>query len=167
MGHTSRPPQVLPPPRRSLHDTVDGQPLLTNRFRVLIDGVEVGISAISSLTSETEPSAQGKQGEPSEGRYHSVVLKRALTGSKELYRWREQAHLGRPAERSVQIRQYDSAGESLVSAWELEGAWPRRWSGPALDASDSETIACEELELAYTRLVWHDEVDGDREEPRR
>jgi len=136
---------------------MEGQPLFANNFRVLFEGVEVGISEISPLTSETGSSASDERGEPC---YRSVVLRRALTGSRELYRWREQVHAGRAAERSVHIRHYDSTGELLVNAWELEGAWPCRWSGPALDATAEETIAYEELELAYARLVWHDESHG-------
>ena len=140
---------------------MDERPLFANNFRVLIDGVEVGISEVSPMTSESEPSATGERGEP---RYRSVVLRRAVTGSRELYRWREEAHAGKPAERRVQIRHYDSTGEVLVNAWELERAWPRRWSGPALDATDGERIACEELELAYARLVWSEEPGRETEE---
>jgi hypothetical protein len=123
---------------------MDGQPLLGNNFRVLIDGVEVGISEISSLTSEAE------------GGYRTVVLRRALTGSRELFSWREQAQAGEPAERRVLIEHQDSTGTPVIGAFELEGAWPCRWSGPALNASDGESIAYEELELAYSRLHWHD-----------
>jgi len=133
---------------------MDCEPVFTNNFRVLIDGVEVGVSRVSSLTSETEPSASGGR---DESRYRTVVLRRALTGSKELYGWREQAHAGRPAERNVEIQHYDSTGEVLVGSWELERAWPCRWSGPPLNATDGESIACEELELAYARLIWRGE----------
>lgn len=132
---------------------MDGQPLLGNNFRVLIDGTEVGISEVSPLTSETEPSAPR-----ADSRYRTVVLRRAVTGSRELFGWREQAHAGKPAERSVVIQHFDQTGRPAVGAWELEGAWPCRWSGPALNAADSESVACEELELAYERLVWHDET---------
>ena len=51
---------------------MNGQPLFGNNFRVLIDGIEVGISEISPLTSETEPS-----GPRSDPRYRTVVLRRA------------------------------------------------------------------------------------------
>lgn len=155
---------IEPAAAKPAHDTMDRQPLFANRFSVLIDEVEVGISEVSPLSSDTEEpeeSAPGGRGGP---RYRSVVLRRAVTGSSELFRWRELAHAGKPAERTVRIRHYDPSGEHPINDWELEGAWPRRWSGPALDAADDKTIACEELELAYARLVWHDRTDSDREE---
>ncbi|MFN2568545.1 MAG: phage tail protein, partial [Candidatus Dormibacteria bacterium] len=113
-------------------------------FRVLIDGAEVGVCEISRLTSD----AAGAEDEPPR-----VTLKRALTESKELYRWRED---GDP--RPVAIQQYDQAGERVVNSWLLEEAWPSRWSGPRFDALCSG-IAFEELELSYARLVWLDDPE--------
>lgn len=130
---------------------MDGRPQFANNFRVLVDGTEIGVAQVSALCSETAP---GADGERRVARYRTVVLRRALTGSSELYRWREQAHAGTEASRQVAIEHYDSSGERLLARWELEDAWPCRWSGPALDAADGETVACEELELAFARLKW-------------
>jgi hypothetical protein len=128
---------------------MEGQPLFGNNFRVLIDGVEVGISEVSPLTSE---------GEPGEGGHRTVVLRRALTGSPELFRWREEAHTGKPATRRVSIHLYDQTGERPVIAWEFQGAWPSRYTVPSLDAKGND-VAMEELELAYERLIWSDHTE--------
>ncbi len=132
--------------------------LLGNRnFRVLIDGIEVGVCEISRLTSGADPPAEGGAGACPEAR---ITLRRALTDSKELYRWREQILAGRLDHRKVVIEQHDRAGERLVNSWVLEEARPCRWSGPDFDALGND-VAFEELELAYGRLVWLDEDHGD------
>jgi phage tail-like protein len=53
----------------------------------------------------------------------------------------------------VTIHQLAAAGGEIVNSWRLDGAWPRRWSGPSFDAATSG-VAVEELELAYDDLVW-------------
>ena len=86
-------------------------------------------------------------------RYETVVLRRALTQSTDLYDWRRRVVAGRSERRAVTIQQLDSAGGAVVNAWRLEGAWPCRWSGPSFDASVT-AVAMEELELVYDDLVW-------------
>jgi phage tail-like protein len=132
-------------------------PLLdVGHFTVLIGDVDTPFTSVSSLTSETEPPADG------EARFRTVVLRRALGTSKDLFRWRQAVAEGKRDHRRVVIRQLDPAGERIVNAWVLEGAWPCRWSAPAFDAA-GEGVAVEEIELAFDRLEWIDgsEVDGD------
>jgi hypothetical protein len=124
-------------------------------FTVTIGEVEVGFSSISSLTSETDPT------DPIGSRYRTVVLRRALTDSKDLYLWRQRVAEGHRDVRSVTIRQYDASGGRPVNAWLLVNAWPCRWSGPAFDAVEGG-VAMEEIELACERLVWL--KDAEREE---
>ena len=58
-------------------------PLLgTSHFRVLIGRREVGFCEVGRLSSETDPTLP--PGERSHG-FATVVLRRALTGSTELY----------------------------------------------------------------------------------
>jgi phage tail-like protein len=126
-------------------------PLLgTSHFLVLIGRLELGFSEVSRLSSQTDVTI------PAQERTHTfetVVLRRALTGSSELYDWRRRITSGKDDRRPVTIRLLDVAGREVVSSWRLEGAWPCRWSGPSLDASGSG-VAIEELELAYDDLVW-------------
>jgi phage tail-like protein len=111
----------------------------TSHFRVLIAGRELGFAEVSRLSSETDAAPPGEK--PSH-HFDSVVLRRALTRSTELYDWRR-----------VTIHQLDAAGGEIVNSWRLERAWPRRWSGPVFNANGND-IAIEELELAYEDLVW-------------
>jgi len=131
-------------------------PLLgTSHFLVLIGPRELGFSEVGRLSSETDARL------PSQERVHrfeTVVLRRALTRSSELYDWRRNIVSGQDDRRPVTIRLLDAAGRGVVNSWRLEGAWPCRWSGPSLNALGND-VAIEELELAYDDLVWLAEPD--------
>ena len=128
-------------------------PFSAGNFSVHIDGVgEVGFCEVSRLTSNGEPAR--------------VVMRRALTASKELYRWYERGQGGKRDTRDVVVNQHERAGGSVVNSWVLEGAWPCRWSGPHLNALDG-AIAYEEVELAYDRLHWLDEPRQPRQPAKR
>jgi hypothetical protein len=127
------------------------EPLLgTSYFRVLIGKRELGFCEVSRLTSVTDLTV------PPEARRHSfetVLLRRALTRSTELYDWRKRIIEGTDDRRLVTIHQLEAPVGEIVNSWRLERAWPCRWSGPAFNAVESG-IAYEELELAFDNLVW-------------
>ena len=126
-------------------------PLLrVSHFQVLIGDRELGFSQVGPLTSETDLNAPPDR---AAHRFQTVVLRRALTGSTELYRWRRLIIDGKDDRRDVTISQLATPGGAVVSSWRLVQAWPCRWSGPALDAL-SGSIACEEIELTFQDLIW-------------
>lgn len=128
----------------------------TSHFRVLIGRREFGFAEVSRLSSETDvtvPPAERSH------RFETVVLRRALTRSTDLYDWRRKIMGGKDDRRPVTIHQLDAAGGRVVNSWRLEGAWPCRWSGPTFNAAGTG-IAIEELELAYDDLVWLPETDA-------
>jgi T4-like virus tail tube protein gp19 len=135
------------------------EPLLgTNHFRVLIGRRELGFCEVGRLSSVTDleapPDAQRH-------RFETLVLRRALTRSSELFDWRRKVLAGSEDRRPVTIQQLDASAGTVVNTWRLERAWPCRWSGPAFDARQSD-IAYEELELAYDDIVWQAEGSGPR-----
>ena len=127
------------------------EPLLRiNSFEVLIGDRSVGFAEVSRLTSETDPARAPER--PS-NRFATIVLKRALSTSTELYDWRRVIVSGKDDRRDVTIHQLATPGGKVVNSWRLLGAWPCRWSGPAFDAMKSD-VACEELELMFDDLIW-------------
>ncbi len=134
------------------------EPLLRiSCFEVLIGDRELGFAAVSRLSSETE--LDGSPERPS-NRFATVVLRRALTTSTELFDWRRRIVGGKEDRRDVTIRQLSAPSGKIVNAWKLVGAWPSRWSGSAFDAMAND-IAVEELELTFDDLVWLDRSDTD------
>jgi phage tail-like protein len=131
----------------------------TSHFRVLIGRQEVGFCEVSRFTSETD--LEVPPGER-RNRFETIVLRRALTRSTELYDWRRRVLDGVDDRRQVTIQQLEGAGGRIANTWRLVRAWPCRWSGPAFNALESG-IAYEELELAYDDLVWLEK----RHEPKR
>ena len=131
----------------------DREPLLrTSFFRVLVDDVELGFAQISRLAS-----SDADDGSESRTRFDPVVLRRALTRSRELYEWRRHIVDGKNDRRAVTIEQLEAPDGDVANAWRLVGARPVRWSGPEFDAAESR-IAYEELELAFDDLVWLEEA---------
>ncbi len=127
------------------------EPLLRiSSFEVLIGGREVGFAQVGPLTSETD---DDEALDKPVHRFATVVLRRALTSSTELFDWRRAITAGKDDRRDVTIRQLSAPGGDVVNAWRLVRAWPRRWSGPAFDSMNHD-VACEELELRFDDLVW-------------
>ena len=128
------------------------EPLLgTGHFRVRIGRRELGFCQVGPLSSETDLTAEYPH-----HTFEKVVLRRALTRSKELYEWRRRVVEGFEDRRHVTSSQLDAPAGRIVNTWRLVGAWPRRWSGPTFDAVHGG-LAYEELELAFDDLVWLDE----------
>ena len=137
----------------------DPEPLLgTNRFRVVIGERELGFGEVGPLTSTTDVTT------PAEERRHrleTVVLRRALSRSTELYDWRKRIADGLDDRRTVVIQQLGADG-AVVNAWRLDRAWPCRWTGPAFNAAGND-LAIEELELVFEELAWLDERESRNE----
>ena len=139
-------------------------PLLgTSHFRVLIGRREFGFCEVGRLSSETDLTLPTQE---RSHRFETVVLRRALTRSTELYDWRRKIISGKDDRRPVTIHQLDAAGGGIVNSWRLESAWPCRWSGPTFNAAGTD-VAIEELELAYDDLVWLAQPDQPPSNPSR
>ncbi|HUE87941.1 MAG TPA: phage tail protein [Vicinamibacterales bacterium] len=124
--------------------------LRVNCFEVLIGDRNIGFAEVGRLTSETELAGLPER---RIHRFATLVLRRALTTSPELYDWRRLIITGKDDRRDVTIRQLSAPGGKIVNSWRLMRAWPCRWSGPAFDAMKND-IAWEELELTFDDLVW-------------
>jgi phage tail-like protein len=124
----------------------EAPPLLgTSHFRVVVGARELGFAEVGPLSSVTDDEQRH--------RWETVILRRSLSQSTELYDWRRKIVAGQDDRRPVTIHQLATAGGAVVNSWRLDGARPVRWSGPSFDASASG-VAMEELELAYDDLVW-------------
>jgi phage tail-like protein len=77
----------------------------------------------------------------------NLVLKRGLTSSDVLWNWYQDVVIGKITRRNGTIYLLKTNGETAL-AWDFEGAYPIRWSGPELRANGSD-VAFEALELVH------------------
>ena len=140
-------------------DRPEGHPAF--RFAVQIDGV-----GEAAFTECTLPALEVDVHEEKEGGFNtgahllpgrvkrgSVTLKRGLTTSSELLRWYSDVMQGQlsSTRKQVSIVLYNSTGQQVMR-WDFTGAYPNKWSGPALNAS-TNNIAIETLELSFESVT--------------
>ncbi|HEY3625647.1 MAG TPA: phage tail protein [Terracidiphilus sp.] len=139
--------------------TFRNDPFTAGNFRVEIQGItatsfsEVRGLELSIDVVEYRPGdAKGNTEQKLPGMYKSadVTLKRGLTRDLSLWNWINSGLNGNITRTSVAIVLLDQA-DNPVLVWKLRNAWPRKWSGPALNAGCSD-VAIEELELAHEGL---------------
>lgn len=144
---------------------VDEQLLPAHNFHVFIDGVDVGMCAVSApslvagpLTDEDFDPTQGvgafvTLSAEQRATWPTLTLRRALTQSKLFYEWKQSQFAGKPLLRDVEIRQMDWPNARVVNTWLLRDCWAKSWQGPAFDAMQA-AVAEEILELYYSAVAW-------------
>lgn len=134
-------------------------PLLAFRFAVTFDDLApTGFSDCTGLQLETEVQEYAEGGQ--NGRVHrfitrtrqsNVTLRRGIAG-RDLWDWYYDVTLGTMRSRNASIRIFDAPGETVVAEWQLRRAYPVKWVGPDLVATQSN-LAIETLELCHRELV--------------
>lgn len=139
-----------------------GEPPLSNRFALVIDGVDIGVflevSGLEMKVAVEEYAEGGQNGYvhklPGRISWPNLVFKRGLTDSDALFAWVGKssgegfAAGGNKVRRTtgaVSLVGYD--GKPLRS-WSLIDPFPVRWTGPRLSARDSNALD-EEIEVAH------------------
>jgi phage tail-like protein len=130
------------------------------RFRVRIDGEQdLGAwSKCDGLSMEYEVKEYQEGGEnsyvhkiPGRLKYQNIKLTRVLNeDSAKVAAWLSslQATVKR---QTAEIAALDSRG-GTIATWNLHGVYPAKWTGPAFDASSSQT-ATETLELVHNGFL--------------
>jgi phage tail-like protein len=131
-------------------------------FLVEVDGQIIGqfIEAEGlSIEVEVESVEEGGQNGfvhklPGRMSWPNLVLKRGLTQSDNLFAWVQKssgegfsAASNKLARSTAAITLLSRSGQRL-RAWEIEGAFPVKWTGPTF-AADSDESVVEELEIAH------------------
>ena len=140
-------------------DTKQRDPYVHLRFAVQIDQVDVALfSECSALTIENEVFEYQEGGLntyvhklPTRTKYGNVTLKRGVDDSQQLHTWFMQIAASRIKRQNVSIILYDATGKE-VRRWDLQNAYPCKWTGPDLKA-DAGAVAVETVELAHEGLI--------------
>jgi phage tail-like protein len=140
-------------------------PLPNYAFRVLVDDLPAAefseCSGLEMTVKFDEVREGGQNGFvhklPGRVEYGNLVLKRGYARSGELLKWclqvpqtlQEEVRLKR---RKVTVQLVEQASRSTIVQWIFDDAYPVKWSGPSLKASENG-VAIESLELAHRGLL--------------
>ena len=138
------------------------QRVSTSTFLFEVDGVEIGwFMEVSGLevSVETEDVQEGGQNSfvhrlPGRMTWPNLRLKRGVTKNDTLLTWLNKssgeqfAAAGNKLARSSAALTLLGPGGERLRAWEFDGAFPVKWTGPTFAVESSEA-AVEELEITH------------------
>lgn len=136
-------------------------PYMAYNFVVEIEGlVKGGFTEVSGLESEIELEEYREGGRnqfphqfPGAIRYPRLVLSRGLTDVDVLWNWYQNATQGKIRLKNGTIMLYDRRQQTAVMWWSFKQAYPVKWVGPQLNASNATEVAVERLELVHQGLT--------------
>ena len=143
-------------------DGFDRQRVTAATFLVEVDGVEIGrFMEISGLevSVETQDVQEGGQNSfvhhlPGRMTWPNIRLKRGVTQSNGLLAWLNKAsgeqfaaNGNKLARSTAAITLVGPSGDRL-RAWEFDGAFPVKWTGPNFSVNATD-MAIEELEITH------------------
>jgi phage tail-like protein len=128
-------------------------------FLVEIDGItQAGFQECSGLDSQTASIDFRLGDDPTHVRkltglntFSAISLKRGITDSDELWKWRQTVVDGKTERRNGSIVLLDEKGAEKVR-WNFTNAWPCKWIGPAFNAT-ANSIAVESLEIMHEEIT--------------
>jgi phage tail-like protein len=127
-------------------------------FLVEIDGItQAGFQEVSGLDASTDPVDYREGADPNHVRkltglnkYTPITLKRGITTTDELWKWRETVINGKTERRNGSIVLLDESGAEKLR-WNFSDAWPSKWTGPSFNAT-STAVAIETLEITHEEV---------------
>ncbi|MGD9731774.1 MAG: phage tail protein [Desulfamplus sp.] len=137
-------------------------PMSSYRFYVEMDGItEASFQGCEGLDSESEvieikESTKGGavmiKKQPGVIRHSDIILKRGVSSSLELWKWRQMIVNNKfdEARKNGSIVIYDHNDTEKVR-WNFTNGWPRKYVGPSLNAAE-DAVAIEEIHIAHEGL---------------
>jgi phage tail-like protein len=128
-------------------------------FLVEMDGIsQAGFQECSGLDASTDAVDYREGNYPNHvakltglNKYSPISLKRGITDSDELWKWRQTVIDGKTERKSGSIVLLDEAGAEKLR-WNFINAWPSKWTGPAFN-STGNAVAVETLELTHEEVT--------------
>ena len=133
-------------------------PFVAFRFEVNLDGLAVaGFSECSGLQWETETQDYQEGGLntyvhkfPTRTKQSNLVLKRGIV-DRIMWNWYWDLTQGLVQLRTGAVIVRDPSGSDVVMQWEFSEAFPSKWTGPDLNATQNN-VAVESMEIVHTGL---------------
>ncbi len=127
------------------------------RFLVTIDGLDLAqFKSVSGLGHEVEVLSQQEGGLndrqhklPAQGSYPNITFKQGYLLNDTLESWHREFSLNpaKAGRKTGSIVLLSDAAQP-IARWDFREAWPVKWEGPELDASQGEA-AIESIEIAH------------------
>jgi len=131
--------------------------LVANRFRVEIEGVNVGSFIQFSGAEATTAVIIYQDGNdlltrkrPGRTTFSNIVLKRGYINSDALWNWYKAVMDGVVERKSGSIISLDDRGDEIIR-YNFFDAWPCRWKGMEFDTSSNSALV-EEIELVVEKI---------------
>jgi phage tail-like protein len=129
-------------------------------FLVELDGIAQGsFIECSGLESTTEVIETREGGDnttvrklPGLTRYGDITLKWGMTGSQDLWRWRQQVIAGNVQRKNGSLVVFDRTNHQEVARWNFVSAWPSRWENSTFNATGRE-VAIETLVITHEGIT--------------
>ncbi|MBM2613994.1 phage tail protein [Actinoplanes sp. LDG1-06] len=111
-------------------------PFRSFNFLVELDGIaQAGFTECSGLESTTEVTEFRQGGEnthvrklPGKTTFSDITLKWGMTGSMELWDWRQQIVTGQVVLKNGSVVVFDLANRTEVARWNFFRAWPTKYT---------------------------------------
>jgi phage tail-like protein len=131
-------------------------PYMSFNFLVEIDGLLTGgFTEVSGLESELELEEYAEGGMnkftyqfPKRVKYPNLVLSYGLTDVDTMVDWYEDASKGKIKRKNGTIILLNR-NRIPVMSWDFKKAYPVKWVGPELNASNGTEVAVEKIELVH------------------
>ena len=87
--------------------------------------------------------------QPGRLKWNNIVLKRGITDSLDMWKWRQTVEQGdmASARKNGTITMFSPKGEA-VAKWDFVNAWPSKITGPTANAANNE-VGIEEMEITH------------------
>jgi phage tail-like protein len=113
-----------------------------------VSGLDVEVDVIDYRTGDAK--TLGVRKLPGLVKYGNIVMKRGITLDHSLWDWMRKVIEGAVQRANMTIILLDEQRQPVLR-WRVIRAWPRKWTGPTLNAKTSE-VAIESLEIAHEGL---------------
>jgi phage tail-like protein len=138
--------------------TMRKDPFVAFRFEINLDGLAVaGFSECTGLQWETETQDYAEGGLnthlhkfPTRTKQSNLVLKRGIV-DRVMWNWYWDLTQGLVQLRTGAVLVRDPSGADVVMQWEFSDAFPSKWTGPDLNATQNN-VAIESMEIVHTGL---------------
>jgi phage tail-like protein len=134
-------------------------PLVSAWFGLEFQGQVTGAfrecTGLGSENEVVEYKASGPKGEqvikkvPGRLKWNNITLKRGITDSMDMWKWRKLVEEGEMTEarKNGTVTMFNQKGDPIAK-WDFFNAWPSKLNGPGANAANNE-VAVEELEITH------------------